>query len=237
MSTSGTSVWSLKRDAVINSALRKISVLSGGSSPATYEVTNAAEALNAMIKGFEADGMPLWAIKEYTFTTVANTGTYNIGVSQTLNTPMPLKVIQGYRIEQSGAVNVPLLVYNHYDYNLLPVNASSGEPVNLFYQPLSTYGTLKLWPTPIDATTTITIVYQRPFEDMNASTDDFDFPSYWTEALIYGLAWRLAPEYGIPIQDRQVLAKEAEFFHAQALSFGTEEGSLTLMPDWSGRRH
>lgn len=236
MSTSGTTTWSMNRNSVINSALRKLVAISGGSSPAAFEVTNAAESLNAMIKGFHADGMPVWAIKEYTFSTVANTSTYNIGNSQTLNTPMPLKVLQAYRIEQTGAVNVPMNVYNHYDYNLLPVNASSGEPVNIFYQPFSNYGTIKLWPTPSDATTTVTIVYQRPFEDMTSATDDFDFPPYWTEALIYGLAWRLAPEYGVPIQDRQLMQKEAEFFHQQALSFGTEEGSLFLMPDWSGRK-
>lgn len=235
MATSGVSTWSLQRDAVINGALRKLSVLSGGSSAQAWEITNAAEALNAMIKGFYADGMPLWAIKEYTFPTVASVGTYNIGNGQTLATPMPLKVVQGYRIETSGASNIPLNVYNHYDYNLLPVNATSGEPVNMFYQPFSTYGVIKLWPTPIDATTTITIVYQRPFEDMVTSTDDFDFPSYWTEALIYGLAWRLSGEYGVPIMDRQNLQKEAEFFHQQALSFGTEEGSLFFQPDSTGR--
>lgn len=231
MATSGTSIWALKRDAVINSALRKISVTSGGSSPAAYEVTNAAEALNAMIKGFQADGMPVWAIKEFTFATVAGTSAYNIGTGQTINTPMPLKVLQAYRIENSGATNVPINVYNHYDYNLLPVNASAGEPVNLFYQPLSSHGTLKLWPTPSDATTTITLIYQRPFEDMTSSTDDFDFPAYWTEALIYGLAWRMSPEYGTPIQDRGLIQKEAEYFHQQALSFGTEEGSMFFQPD------
>jgi len=219
MSTSGTTTWELQRDAVINGALRKIAVLSGGSTPAAYEVSNAAEALNAMIKGFHADGMPIWAIKEYTFTTVANTPAYNIGINQTLNTPMPLKVLQAYRIEAPGSVNIPLNIYNHYDYNLLPVNATSGEPVNMYYQPFNGYGTLKLWPTPIDANTTITLVYQRPFEDMNASTDSFDFPAYWTEALIYGLAWRLSPEYGIPVNDRALIQKEAEYFHQSIQSW------------------
>jgi len=235
MSTSGTTVWSLKRDAVITSALRKIGVLSSGSSPSTNDITNGAEALNAMIKGFHVDGMPVWAIKEYTFTTVANNNTYNIGNSQTLNTPMPLKVIQAYRIENTGSSNIPLNIYDHYDFNLLPQNATSGEPVNLFYQPLSNYGVVKLWPAPQDANTTITLVYQRPFEDMVNSTDDFDFPPYWTEALIYGLAWRLSPEYGYPLMDRQNLQKEAEYFHEMALSFGTEEGSLFFMPDDSSK--
>lgn len=235
MSTSGTTTWSLQRDAVVKAALRKLSVLSGGSQPTTTQVTDAAEALNAMLKGFQTDGMPLWAIKEYTFNTVATTNTYNIGIGQTLNTSMPLKIIQAYRVESTGNINVPLNIYTHYDYNLLPINSSSGEPINLYYQPLSTYGVIELWPTPIDSNTTITIVYQRPFEDMNSATDDFDFPPYWTEAIIYGLAWRLSPEYGIPLQDRNLIMKEAEFFHDKAMSFGTEEGSLFLQPDSTGR--
>ena len=235
MSTSGTVVWTLKRDAIINAALRKISVLSGGSSPATYEVTNAAEALNAMCKGFEADGMPIWAIKSYTFTTTANTATYAIANGQTIDAAVPLKILQAERISTSGAANVPMNIMNQYDFNLLPVNATAATPVTLNYQPLSTYGLINLWPKPADSVTTITLHYQRPFEDINNNTDDIDVPSYWMEALIYGLAWRLSPEYGTPIQDRAVLAKEAEYFHQQALSFGTEEGSLLMMPDWAGR--
>ena len=235
MSTSGVTTWSLQRDAVINSALRKLSVLSGGSSAAAYEITNATEALNAMLKAFQADGMPLWAIKKYTFTTTAAVAAVNIGDGQTLNTPAPLKVLQAYR-NQGSSVNVPMNVYTNYDYNILPLSNTSGVPVNLYYQPLSTYGQINLWPIPSDSTTTITIIYQRPFEDMVSASDDFDFPSYWTEAIIYGLAWRLCGEYGVPVQDRQVLAKEPEMFHTKALEFGQEEGSIYFMPGWVGRK-
>jgi len=234
MSTSGTTTWSLKRDAVIQAAMRKLVVLSGGSLPAAFETTNATEALNAMVKGFQVDGMPVWAIKDYSLTTVAGTSAYNIGTGQTVDTPMPLKLIQASRVESTGATNVPMEIKTHYDYNLLPVNATAGEPVNVFYQPFSTYGTLNLWPTPSDSNTVIKLTYQRPFEDMTLATDDFDFPAYWTEALIFGLAWRLSYEYGTPIIDRQELQKVAEFFHQQALSFGTEEGSMYFQPnsDW-----
>jgi len=235
MSTSGTVAWTLKRDAIINAALRKLSVLSGGSSPQSYEVTNAAEALNAMCKGFAADGMPIWAIKSYTFTTTANTSTYVIADGQTINAAVPLKIIQAERISTSGAANVPMNIMNQYDFNLLPVNATAATPVTLYYQPLASYGLISIWPKPVDSVTTITIHYQRPFEDINNNTDDIDVPPYWMEALIYGLAWRLAPEYGTPLQDRSLMAKEAEYFHQQALSFGTEEGSLLMMPDWAGR--
>ena len=235
MSTSGVTTWSLQRDAVINAALRKLAVLSGGSTPQTYEVTNASEALNAMIKGFQADGMPVWAIKKTTITLISGTASYLIGTGQATNVPMPLKVLQAYR-NQGTSVNVPMNVYTSYDYNLLPQSNTSGPPVNLYYQPFSTYGQMNLWPKPSDSTTTVTIVYQRPFEDMVSSTDDFDFPSYWTEALIWGLAWRLSSEYGLPLMDRQNLAKEAEMLHGNALGYGQEEGSVYFQPAWVGRR-
>lgn len=234
MSTSGTSSWTLTRDSVINAALRKLAVISGGSAPQTYEVSNATEAFNAMVKGFQADGMPVWAIKKYSFTVTSGTATYNIGTGQTLDTPVPLKVIQAYRTP-SGGVNVPMNIYTSYNFNLLPLSYTSGTPINLYYQPFPTYGTINLWPIPQDSTTSITIVYQRPFEDMTGASNDFDFPSYWTEAMIYGLAWRLSPEYGIPVMDRGVLAKEAAYFKEQALNYGSEEGSMYLQPDWSGK--
>jgi len=66
--------------------------------------------------------------------------------------------------------------------------------------------------------------------------DEADFPSYWMDAIIYGLATRLAPEYGTAKDDRSILSAEARMFLEDALSYGTEEGSLFLMPNWSGKR-
>lgn len=108
MSTSGTVAWTLKRDAIINAALRKLSVISGGSSPQSYEVTNAAEALNAMCKGFAADGMPIWAIKSQSFYTTINTTNYVIANGQTIDAAMPLKIVQAERQATSTSVNVPM---------------------------------------------------------------------------------------------------------------------------------
>jgi hypothetical protein len=95
-------------------------------------------------------------------------------------------------------------------------------------------GTIQLWPTPDDSTTTITIHYQKPFDDMDATDNNFDFPSYWMQALIYTLAWTLAPEFGIPINDRGMLQKEALYWKGEALSYGSEEGSFYMQPDYRG---
>ena len=230
MATSGSTDWTLNRDQVITGALRKLAVLPSGGTPSTAQVNDASDALNAIVKAFQADGMPLWKIQSYTFTVTSGTSDYNIGVGQTLNTAKPLKVLQAF-YTPSGGNRTPMQVYNRYDFNVLPIPNSTGTPVNLYYQPLRTTGLIRLWPIPNDSTTTITIDYQSMYEDMDAAANDFDFPSEWIQALIYNLAWALSPEYGIPPTDRAMLQKEAEYWHQYALSFGSEEGSLYLQPN------
>lgn len=235
MATSGVTTWQLTQDSLVQSALRKLEVIGDGVTSSATQTANAVLALNAMLKTFQAKGMPLWAIREYTFS-MSTTHNYNIGVGQTLNTPAPLKILQATLIDTADQTGIPLTIYTHYDYNLLTNTGSTGNPIALEYEPLNQRGTIKLWPKP-DAITIarkqITIVYQRPFEDMVSSSNNLDFPQEWSEAIIYGLSWRLAPEYGIPASERAQLKQEAQMLLDEALSFGTEEGSYKFQPDWT----
>lgn len=230
MATSNSTDWSLNRDQVITGALRKLAVLPSGGTPSANQVSEAKDALNALVKALQVDGMPLWKINSRSFTVVDGTSSYTVGPSQTINCPKPLRIIQATRTP-SGGVNIPMNTYTRYDFNDLPQGSSvEGEPLNLYYQPLRTTGVIKLWPTPDNSTTSITFHYHSPFEDMDGASDDFDFPSEWIMALIYKLAWVMSPEYGIPPNDRSALMKEAEYWHQYALSGGSEEGSLTFQP-------
>lgn len=228
MATSGVTTWTANRDQVINGALRKLGALPSGGSGSTNQISDANFALNALVKAFHADGMPVWAIKDTNFLTTANVNSYTVGIGQTVNIPQPLKIVQAEYQVQNG-VNIPMNIYNRYDFNKLPNNAT-GTPVNLYYQPLENTGMVYLWPTPIDSTTTIYMDYQRPFEDMVSSTDNFDFPPYWIQALIYALAWTMSPEYGTPLMERNTLAQEAKYWKDEALSYGSEEGSMYFQP-------
>lgn len=238
MSTSGVTTFEMNRDDIINSALRKVGAVSEGQVASPQAIIDATMALNAMLKTFEVRGMPLWAIKETLFP-LTSTRQYSIGIGATINTPAPLKIIQATLLDVTNpdAENIlPMNIYTHYDYNLLTTQDSSGYPIHLMYEPLLPTGVINIWPTPDSfsiSNRNIRIVYQRPFSDFVSSTDTPDFPSYWSEALVYGLAWRLSPEYGVPLQDRQLLSKEAEYMLEEALSFGTEEGSFSIQPNWT----
>ena len=235
MATSGDTTWQLNRDQIIAAALRKVG-FAEGETPNANQTSYAVDALNALITSWRADGMPVWAMKTFSFSVTAGVQNYEIGVGQTINTPMPMKLTQAIRVTTSGGNRVPLNIYTQYDFNLLSnFSSTTGTPVQVYYQPKATSGTLRLWPIP-DATfasgNTIEITYQRPFEEFDAATNDPDFPSYWTRAMIFGLAAELSSEYGLPLQDRAYLEKKALDLKTEALGFGTEEGSIRFQPDW-----
>lgn len=231
MSTSGTTSWSLPRDTIIGVALRKLGLIPSGGTPTTHQISDAGDSLNAILKAFAADGLSLWKINSQTFTVVSGTSTYTVGPSQTINCPKPLKITSAFWTP-SGGNNTPLNVYTRYDFNQLPQGSSiTGTPVDFYYQPGRVSGTIRLWPTPNDNTTLITFNYTSYYEDMLSSANDFDLPAEWMMAVITKLAWVMAPEYGIPLLERAALQKDADYWHAYALSAGGEEGSIFLQPD------
>ena len=227
MATSSSYSYQLTRNEIIQSALRKLGVLAEGQTPSTQNYADGSMALNTVISQLRAVGMPLWARSEYTFTPTTNT--YTIGTGMTLSTPFPVKLLQAFRTE-TGA-KIPLEIVAREDFNILPTS-SNGSPIKINYQPFVNYGTISLWPTPASTNTaTITLVYQRPYQYFTTSTETMDFPEEWYTAIIYHLAVRLAPEWGVPLPDRQMLMQEAKMYTEDAAMVGQEDGSFFVMPE------
>ena len=230
-----STTFSITRDELISGALRKLGALSQGQLPSSIQYQEAAQALNLLVKSWETIGMPLWALRTTAIPLTLNQNTYDIGIGKTINTDKPLKIIQAWNRDLTSNIDIPMRLITKQEYNILGNKTSSGNPIQIYYEPLKDYGTIHLFPTPSSSFITnneVYIVYQRPFEDFNSSTDVPDFPQEWYEAILYGLAVRLAPEYGIPIDQRQVLGREASAILDAASSFGTEEGSLYLQADY-----
>lgn len=231
MTTSGTTIYQIGRDEIIKSALRKLGVIAQGQSPSTEDITNSSIALNMLVAEFRTLGMPLWARKTFSFNPVANVQDYNIGIGQTFNIAYPLHILQAYRIDSSSTTRINMDIIPNFNLNLYPTS-SGGTPIQISYQPLNNYGVISVWPVPDStaASATITIVYQSPFQYFNAATDTMDFPEEWYNALVYNLAWNLAPEWTIPLEDRQNLAREAKMHLENAQSFNYEDGSFFVQP-------
>lgn len=230
MTTSAIYSVQYSRDDILNAAARKLGVLADAQVLTPTQLIAGAMALNQVIALLRAKGMPLWARANYTMTPVATVSSYLIGTGQTLNTPYPLKLLQAYRLSSDGT-RIDMDIESSYNFNQLPTN-SGGIPIKVTYHPQVNIGTLRMWPTP-DTTitgTTITLVYQRPFQYFVNSTDTADFPEEWYLPLVYNTAMVLAPEWGVPIGDRNMLMGEAKMFTDEALSMGTEDASLFIQP-------
>jgi hypothetical protein len=64
MSTSGTTSFSRNRDQLIESALRKINAFESGETPDSDSISDASDALNAMLKHWQASGIHIWRTTE-----------------------------------------------------------------------------------------------------------------------------------------------------------------------------
>jgi hypothetical protein len=226
MATSGNTTWQLTRDSIIESALRKLGVLAEGVSANSTQITTAAEALNGVVALFQTKGMPLWKRVTQTVPLVLGQQAYTI----TDAVKVPQVVLQYV----NNSTQYELIEKSMYDFNQLPQGTiNAGMPVHYYFQPGLSDGTITIWPAPDAGAVTnnqLAVVKQKKFDGFFASGETPDFPSYYTKAIVYSLACDLAPEYGVPLQDRQILKAEAKEFTDDAFDYGDEDGSLLFQP-------
>jgi hypothetical protein len=226
--------FNLNRDEVIKGALRILGVISQGETPDSAQISDGAEALNVLIKAYESEGMPVWAIKTQQITPVAGDGVYDIGTTMTVNVAKPERIYQAFYTTTATNISINMSRLSQDQYWSLSNRSQEGTPTQYYWDDKNTSGNLYLYLVP-DATfaaaNTITIVYQAPFADFDSNTDVPDFPQYWLRALKYGLADEISMEYGYPIKDRQELMLRAEKYKDEALSFVQEEASYFFQPN------
>lgn len=231
MTTSGNTIYELSRDQIIEAALRKLSVLAKGSDPDVEDLANALVALNGLIAAYQTDGMQLWKRTELEIELATDQRDYTIGIGQTIDEPFPVKMLQAELVSSTSSIDMQIL--SRMDFNLLPPG-TSGQPVNITYQPFINYGVVSVWPTPsstVASTHDLVITYQAPLEYFGATTTHTpDFPQQWANALIYGLAVLLSDEYGIPVQDKQWLEKQSDKYYLKALDSAYEDASMYFQP-------
>jgi hypothetical protein len=226
MSTSGNTSWELTRNNIIERAFAKFGIPGEGNTLSTVQYTVGTTVLNEVVALACVAGMPLWKRISVTKTLSTTTQTYVI--------PNAVKIAQVILRDIGGGTSYELKDKSLYDFNKLPTN-NVGLPTNWMFAPSIEGGTVSIWPLTSDSTAVaqkeLVIVYQKEFDGFFGATDTPDFPSYWSSALIYRLAVLLAPEYGVPIPDRQELKQEAANYWGAAVNYGDEDGSYYFQPE------
>jgi hypothetical protein len=209
---------------MITRAYAKIGIPGEDNSLSTTQISDGAEALNSVISLAVTDGMPLWKRTSVSLTPSTTSQVY------TLTGAVKLAQVV---LRDTGGTQYDLIEKSLYDFNRLP-RGSIGTPVHYMFVPGIQDGVVSIWPLTSDSgtvsTKTIVAVYQKEFDGVVSSTDTLDFPSYWSLGLIYKTAVLLAPEHGVPLNDRAALMKEAEMYWKQAKDYSDEDGSLFIQP-------
>ena len=154
----------------------------------------------------------------------------NIVYTYTTKMMRPLRIIDArvYNVTDDNEYNIQ--VNSYVDSR---ISTDTGVPNQIWYSPILLNGSLQVYPRFVAGADIIKIRFHSPFEDFDASSDTPDFPQEFYLPIMTGLASLLAPKNGVPLDERRTLMKESEFMWAQALSNGTEEGSIYLSPNGS----
>jgi len=236
MATSGSTNFTLNRNEMINSAFRLIGVGIRGETLTAEEIANGSEALNLMLKAWEARGLPMWRRDALSVTLVASQAAYTIGPSGAdVTAARPLRILEA-NYKDTNNETASINVVSLEEWSGLPdrSTAKNSPPTSLYFDPTITSSTVNIWPMP-DATAaaewTLELWVHSPIEDMDGSTDDFDCPPEWLEAIKYNLALRLADEYGIPDQMYYRIRSMARDGLAFAENWDVEDVSITFEPN------
>lgn len=188
---------SLQRDDIIKIALRRIGVLSEGESPSTSQTTDAATALDIIVKEFDAAPWFKWFIKstETTVATVAGTASYALAAD--------VQWVESV-VYDDGTTHYPLEPLSVGEYAKIPNKTRQGLP--MYYFVSTDLGTPKLYVYPApNEVKTLNYWYRRKSDLFDNSTDTGDFPEEAYRLLVSKLSVDLSLEYGVPENRQQVL--------------------------------
>lgn len=221
-----TFTFSQTASQTIEKAFHILGKASEGEAMTPRMYSDGKSSLNLLLMTWESQPH-LWTLTEATLTLIADTAEYVID-------PKPMRVVS-VRRRQNG-IDTPMTEWSRQEYFDQPnKTVSPSVPVNFYYNPQQSIGTLYLWPAPsaqAAAQYTVPYTYWRRLSDVVNSNDEADIPQEWLEALAWNLASALETEY--PVNDPRLANKidgRAAQLYGMLKAFDQEPASLYLSPD------
>lgn len=229
MVSSGTFAWagSFAADDFLNEAFERI-----GMDPArasAWQLDSARRSMQLVFVDWSNRPINLWQVVQTSTALSANQA------SVTLNS-YDLFVAEAATRTTSGGVNNDLIIspISRSEYLALPNKAQTGQRPTQFYLDRLVTPIVYLWPVPQATGVTLLLNIMRFNEDVGNYSNTIATPQRWYEALIAGIAYRLAQKYA---PDRLADTKQAyEDAYFAAATEDTENVPMRLVPDVSGRR-
>jgi len=201
-----TAVSDLTRDQLIDDGFSEIGV----NEITVTERADAVRKLNMLIRHLDESGYWLWAVDntESSLTTVAGQSEYVTGALAT-NIPTNIVKLEWAAVLIGTKRDVVEILDKPLSLRTTLKDDNNSQPIKCHLERAKLLADNKLivYPTPNSAYQFL-FHFRRPLFDFTNPTDNPDFPSAFNLSLAKLLAQQLAPSYGIPLGERQILGSE-----------------------------
>jgi hypothetical protein len=185
-------------------------------------------ALNGLIQTWSAK-RHLWTQTEGSLTLIASQAAYVVS-------PRALRVTDcRYRL---NGIDTPMRMMSRQEYYDQPnKTVSPSIPVNFYFDPKVSDGTIYLWPAPSAtavANYTVSYTYVKFLDIVDDTAQTVDLPQQWIEPIMWNGAKRLMTQY--PVNDpnlMQVVLSQAAEYEASLSQWDNEPASLYMSPDYN----
>lgn len=141
------------------------------------------------------------------------------------------KVLEAYRHDAGDNTETPVTIISKKDYWEQASKASDGPVASIYYDPQITTGKLWVWPEVDNAVDYLILHVERTLEDLDAASNDLDFPQEWYLPIVYGVAYLSSPKFHVPMGRINMLRSIAEQSLNDAMDGDTEITSVSFEID------
>ena len=218
--------YSLPGDHWTNSYVSTTTTAAASGGAGTIQITSASGMTSGDYLGVElSTGALQWTtISGAPSTTLTLAASLTASVASgarvfayTTRATRPLSVLAAVRRDVQTKDTPMEMLRTVSTYEAIADKTADGTPGVIFYESTLPAGTLSLDTQPVNVTDVLRLTYVRPLEDLDASTDDLDYPQEWFRALKLGLAREIAVDYGKKWEaQHEMLFKEALAIAQQA---------------------
>lgn len=222
---------------LLRSSFRLIQEMAPGQTANTDDNADAIFVLNAWLDAMPVERLNVFTETIATYTLVSNQASYTIGPTGNFNTVRPI------RIDHASIVINPLstlpieqplhIVRDELEWQEVIVKSlATAYPFALYNDGQNPLSTLHLYP--ISTAANNLILYTRqPFTAFAAISDTVVFPPGYADFLRYGLACKLAPEWGRVL--RADVLMEARRTRLVVQAANTSEATMRCDPAVTGQ--
>ncbi len=225
-------------DHATSSYVRTTTSAASSSGGSTVTLTSVTGVSNGYYIGVEQDdgtmhwttinGAPAGSVITLTAVLTDDVASGNNVYVYATKIQNPVRITEAYIIQDDGSEH-EINIVGRPTYFGLGNKTSTGVPNQVYYDAQLDAGEFYFYPRFPDGANVIGFTYQRPIEDFDAAGDTPDFPQSWYRPLIFGLAYELSWDYGMPKEDRKELYQTIygpKGILELALDSDTEYGSI-----------